>query len=204
MVFVTDSLNIVLVGDWNQLYSQPDWIAENVFEKDEMEMGLSGQGTDFTVLYKVDSVIIAPGLSSMSFSVTDIGEIELESLCEYLNNFVKKASTPEFVAYELNAEFMEENGSTFADVIDSMSDAQALVNNGCVIVSTQISRTLTRNNKLINMNSNLENNNLQIHFNEHHIAEEPRPNFTLELVTDFMKDCEEILSGLGYEIEGEE
>lgn len=204
MIFVTDSLNIVLVGDWNKLYSQPDWIAENIFEKDEMEIGLSGQGTDFTVLYKADSVIIAPGMGSTSFSVTDIGDNELESLCKYLNNFVEKASTPQFVAYGLNAEFMEENGSAFADVIDSMSDAKALVNNGCVIVSTQISRTLTRNSKLINMNSNFENNNLQIRFNEHHIAEESRPNFTLELVKDFMQDCKEILSGLGYEIEGEE
>ena len=45
MVFINDSLNVVLLGDWNQLYSQPDWIAENVFEKEEMEIGLSGQGT---------------------------------------------------------------------------------------------------------------------------------------------------------------
>ncbi|CDA89618.1 MAG: hypothetical protein MR440_00785 [Firmicutes bacterium] len=204
MVFINDSLNVVLLGDWNQLYSQPDWIAENVFEKEEMEIGLSGQGTDFTVRYKADGVIIAPGLSSMIFSVTDTGESELKSLCEYLNNFLEKASTPQFAAYGLNAEFVEENVSAFADVIDSMADAEALVNNGCVIVSTQISRTLRRNNKLINMSSNLENNNLQIRFNEHHIAEESRPNFTLELVKSFIKECREILSGLGYEMEGEE
>ena len=204
MVFINDSLNVVLLGDWNQLYSQPDWIAENVFEKEEMEIGLSGQGTDFTVRYKAAGVIIAPGLSSMIFSVTDTGESELKSLCEYLNNFLEKASTPQFAAYGLNAEFVEENVSAFADVIDSMADAEALVNNGCVIVSTQISRTLRRNNKLINMSSNLENNNLQIRFNEHHIAEESRPNFTLELVKSFIKECREILSGLGYEMEGEE
>ena len=204
MVFINDSLNVVLLGDWNQLYSQPDWIAENVFEKEEMEIGLSGQGTDFTVRYKADGVIIAPGLSSMIFSVTDTGESELKSLCEYLNNFLEKASTPQFAAYGLNAEFVEENVSAFADVIDSMADAEALVNNGCVIVSNQISRTLRRNNKLINMSSNLENNNLQIRFNEHHIAEESRPNFTLELVKSFIKECREILSGLGYEMEGEE
>ena len=202
MVFINDSLNVVLLGDWNQLYSQPDWIAENVFEKEEMEIGLSGQGTE--VRYKADGVIIAPGLSSMIFSVTDTGESELKSLCEYLNNFLEKASTPQFAAYGLNAEFVEENVSAFADVIDSMADAEALVNNGCVIVSTQISRTLRRNNKLINMSSNLENNNLQIRFNEHHIAEESRPNFTLELVKSFIKECREILSGLGYEMEGEE
>ena len=140
----------------------------------------------------------------MIFSVTDTGESELKSLCEYLNNFLEKASTPQFAAYGLNAEFVEENVSAFADVIDSMADAEALVNNGCVIVSTQISRTLRRNNKLINMSSNLENNNLQIRFNEHHIAEESRPNFTLELVKSFIKECREILSGLGYEMEGEE
>ena len=28
MVFLNDSLTVVLVGDWNKLYIQPDWVAD--------------------------------------------------------------------------------------------------------------------------------------------------------------------------------
>ena len=32
MVFLNDSLTVVLVGDWNKLYIQPDWVANNIYD----------------------------------------------------------------------------------------------------------------------------------------------------------------------------
>ena len=37
MVFINDSLTVVLVGDWNKLYTQPDWMASNIFEAEEKQ-----------------------------------------------------------------------------------------------------------------------------------------------------------------------
>ena len=36
MVFLNDSLTVVLVGDWNKLYIQPDWVANNIYETEEI------------------------------------------------------------------------------------------------------------------------------------------------------------------------
>ena len=60
MVFLNDSLTVVLVGDWNKLYIQPDWVANNIYETEEIEIGVNGQGSDFSVSYRCDNVIISP------------------------------------------------------------------------------------------------------------------------------------------------
>lgn len=149
MVFINDSLTVVLVGDWNKLYIQPDWMANNVFEKKEIEIGINGQGADFTVSYRGNGIIVSPGQSNMIFSVTDTADEVLNNLCKCLNNFLEKAVTPQLFAYGLNADFVEEDGILFAEVIDSMSDTNAIIESGYEIVSTKISRTLKRDDKLL-------------------------------------------------------
>lgn len=204
MVLINDSLTVVLVGDWNKLYIQPDWVANNIFEKKEIEIGINGQGSDFSVTYKGEGIIIAPGQSNMVFSVISTEDDILNNLCKCLNNFIEKAYTPQLFAYGLNADFIEEDGTLFAEVLDSMLDTNAIVENGYEIISTKVSRTLKQDDKIINMDSNLENRSLRVHFNEHHASEETKPSFNLEQIRDFIKRCSDILCGLGYEIEGNE
>lgn len=204
MVFINDSLTVVLVGDWNKLYIQPDWMANNVFEKKEIEIGINGQGADFTVSYRGNGIIVSPGQSNMIFSVTDTADEVLNNLCKCLNNFLEKAVTPQLFAYGLNADFVEEDGILFAEVIDSMSDTNAIIESGYEIVSTKISRTLKRDDKIINMDSNLENKKLTVHFNEHHVLGKNVPNLCVDDIKKFIEESCGILHGLGYEIEGEE
>ena len=59
MIFAGDSLTIVLLGDWNRFYIQPNWIADNVYGRQEIEMGVNGQGIDFSVTYRCDGVTIS-------------------------------------------------------------------------------------------------------------------------------------------------
>lgn len=204
MVFLNDSLTVVLVGDWNKLYIQPDWIASNIFEKEEIEIGINGQGADFSISYRGDGIIISPGQSNMIFSVINTDDETLNNLCKCLNSFVKKAQTPQLFAYGLNADFVEEEGILFAEVLDSMSDTNAIVESGYEVVSTEISRTLKCDDRIMNMNSSLENKNLRIHFNEHHNSEENSCEFSTEDVKGFIEECGRILRGLGYEMEGDE
>lgn len=204
MVLVSDSLTIVLVGDWNKLYIQPDWIASNVFEKEEVEIGVNGQGSDFAISYRADGVIILPGQTNMAFSVINTEPEVLNKLCQCLNNFINKAYTPVLFAYGLNVNFIEEDGTLFAEVLDSMSDTNAIVDNGYEVVSTKVSRTLKNDNRIINMDSSIENRNLHVHFNEHHASEEANPIFNVESISSFIEECSNILVGLGYEIEGDE
>lgn len=204
MVFLNDSLTVVFVGDWNKLYIQPDWLASNIFEKNEIEIGVSGQGSDFSVSYRGDGIIISPGQTNMIFSAINTDNETLNNLCKCINNFVKKAPTPQLFAYGLNADFVEEDGILFAEVLDSMSDTNAIVKSGYEVISTKVSRTLKCNDRIINMDSSLENKNLKVHFNEHHASGESIGDFSTEGVKKFIEECCEILHGLGYEMEGDE
>lgn len=204
MVFINDSLTIVLLGDWNKLYIQPDWIAENVYKKNEIEIGVNGQGSDFTVSYKSDNVIVTPEQNKVIFSVGNTNKETISYLCTCINNYVEKAFSPVNMTYGLNCDFIEEKDVIFADVLDSMSDTNAIIECGYEIESTKISRTLKNEDKIMNMDSNLDNSILNVHFNEHHAEVEEKPIFNFEIVKEFINECERIVRELGYDLEGDE
>lgn len=204
MVFINDSFTAVFVGDWNKLYTQPDWIAGNIFEKEEIEIGVNGQGAEFSVSYRGDNVIVSPGQENMIFSAINTEDETLETLCRCVNNFIKKARTPQLFAYGLNADFVEEDSILFAEALDSMADTNAIAELGYEVVSTKVSRTLKHEDRIINMDSGLEHRTLKVHFNEHHATGDRAADFSIERVKGFIETCEEILRGLGYEMEGDE
>lgn len=204
MIFINDLLSVVLVGDWNKLYIQPDWLASNVFEKEEIEIGVTRRDTDFSVSYRKNGVVILPEQSNIVFSTANIEHETLNNLCCYLNNFIKKAHTPQPFAYGLNACFYEDNNIAFAETLDAMPDVRIIAESGYKIVSTEIIRTLKNNDRVININSALENSILKVYFNEHHGPEEAAPTFSVEYIMSFIGECNKILHGLGYEIEGDE
>ncbi|MGN1155485.1 MAG: hypothetical protein ACI4TK_04850, partial [Agathobacter sp.] len=142
MILVKDSVTVVLLGDWNKLYIQPDWIAKNVYEKQEIEIGVNGQGTEFNVTYRCDGVIIAPTQSQVIFTASDVYDETLNFITACVNNFLKKAITPFLVAYGFNCEFVDTDGGVLADVIDSIPDNTAIIEQGYEIKSAKISRTL--------------------------------------------------------------
>ena len=78
MVFVKDSLSVILLGDWNKLFIQPNWVAENIFERDEMEIGVNGQGSDFGISYRCNNVRILPEQSKIVFAITNMNKENLE------------------------------------------------------------------------------------------------------------------------------
>ena len=204
MVFINDSLTVVLVGDWNKLYTQPDWMASNIFETEEMEIGMNGAGAGFSISYRFSGVIISPNQRKMVFSVMDTEEETLGNLCRFLNNFIEKAYTPQLSAYGLNADFVEDDGILFAEVLDSMSDTGLLVENGYEVASTRVSRTLRCEDRIINMDSSLEDHRLTVRFNGHHVLVEGKPDFHIEYIKGFIEECRKILCGLGYEMEEDE
>lgn len=204
MVFINDSLTIVLIGDWNKLFIQPDWIAGNVYEKDEIEIGVNGPGADLVVSYRSEGVIVTPEQSKVIFSVANTDKQTLEYLCKCIENYVTKAYSAINVAYGFNCDFIEDNDIIFADVLDRMSDTTAIIGSGYEIVSSKVTRTIRKEDRLINMEASLENAMLNMHFNEHHNEEGQSLEFNYELLKDFMDECSNIVRDLGYELEGDE
>lgn len=203
MVFINDSLSIVFIGDWNRIYVQPDWMAGNVFETPEIEVGVSIQGADYTIAYKNEGVTVTPSQTTMMFTAWNTDKKTLNYLCECINHFKNKALSPMLPAYGLNIDFIGNDSDVFSSVVDSMSDVQGIVNSQYEIVSTKVLRTLKRGDKILNMDTELDGSDVRIHFNEHHEAGTDILDFSTEYVDAFIEECSRIVRGLGYEMEGE-
>ena len=205
MVLVKDSLAIVLVGDWNKLYIQPEWISANVYMKNEIEIGINGQGTDLQVIYKCDGVVIAPTQNQVIFTAMNMDEKTIIALISCVNNYLKNAYTPILVAYGFNCDFIDNESSLFAEVVDSISDSLAIIGNGYEIKATTIKRTIEKNGKILNIESSRTDNMTKIHFNEHNgNATDKMPEIEMDQIQAFLTGCNSLIEAFGYDLENDE
>lgn len=205
MVLVKDSLAIVIVGDWNKLYIQPEWISANVYMKNEIEIGINGQGTDLQVIYKCDGVVIAPTQNQVIFTAMNMDEKTIIALISCVNNYLKNAYTPILVAYGFNCDFIDNESSLFAEVVDSISDSLAIIGNGYEIKATTINRTIEKNGKILNIESSRTDNMTKIHFNEHNgNATDKMPEIEMDQIQAFLTGCNSLIEAFGYDLENDE
>ena len=207
MYFARDSFTIVILGDWNEWYMQPGWIAENVFEDQEMEIGVNGQGVDYAVSYKKGNIVIGPTQNQMIFSAFDATSEDLNQLVNCVNRFTKSAYTPFVFAYGFNCDYFGDDGTLFADVIDNMHDNSCLIDCGYEIASSKVTRTLAKEGRIIIFDSSLDGTEVKIHFNQHYgetIEGNQMPEITVDEVNQFLDSCHEIIHSLGYDIEEDE
>lgn len=205
MLLVNDSITIVLLGDWNKLYIQPEWVARNVFEHPEMELGVESRGIEFHVTYKKNNVTINPSQDKVVFTASNVDQETLQFLAKCVNNYLEKATTPQLVAYGFNADYADSQTDVLANVFDSLSDTMPLFEMGFEIGSTEVSRKLIKDGRIINMNCSLVGKTTNIHFNEHHeINNSSSVCITAEKIKEFISLTGDILLKLGYEFGGEE
>ena len=205
MRLLDNSISVVIVGDWNKLFIQPDWIAINVFESEEIEVGVEGKGSVVSISYQKNNVIIKPSQSKVVFSTLDIKEDTLSSLSKYVQNFIDQSFTPEISAYGFNIDFVDDEDTRIADVLDSMSDTTAICSMDFEIAATQVTRKLIKDGKEINMKCELSGTRTNIHFNEHFAKpKKDSISFSKDVFASFIKDAEDIIVGLGYTVEDDE
>ena len=102
----------------------------------------------------------------------------------------------------LTCEFSEINSSQFADVIDTISDNSKIIGSGFEILSTKISRSLSKDGIPLNLESSQIDNKTVMHFNEHHgIPMEEMPVIEAKMIYDFIRAAKSLISALGYDIE---
>lgn len=205
MNIVDNSLTIVLLGDWNKLYVQPEWVAKNIFCKSEMEIGVEAQGIDFNVSYKCENIIINPSQERVVITAANIEKETVEFLANCATNYVNKAISPYLSAYGLNIDFLETEDMILSDLFDSISDTQALIKLKYQIENSQFTRTVQKDGKVINIQYTKEQAQSKIHFNEHH-ANPDMANITLnyESIISFIESSKEIAVSLGYKFEDDE
>ena len=199
-----DSITVVILGDWNRLFIQPDWVAGNVFETPEIEIGIEGAGSSFSVTYKKDMVLMKPTQSKVEFSIIGVQDETLKSLEKCINNYLKKAYTPVITAYGFNADYVDAEDTKLAEVFDTMSDADIVSDLGYEIKASEIKRSLIKDEKIINMQCKIDHTITTIHFNEHHPnSDKIQVEISADKLRNFLEETKKIVEGLGYEIEVE-
>lgn len=204
MFLIKDSLTVVLLGDWNRLYMQPNWIASNVYGQQNIELGVNGQGTDYSVTYRCSDIVIAPSQLQMVFTAQNVDDETLNALVSCVNNFIQKAKTPALNAYGFNCDYEDGDRSLLADVIDSMKDTSNFIDCGYEIKTTKITRSLLKNGIVLNLDTFMDNNSVKMHFNEHHDVNGADPAIEIEHIKSFIDDSQKLIKAFGYEMEGEE
>lgn len=204
MVLVKDSLAIVLMGDWNKLYIQPEWISANVYMKNEIEIGINGKGTELQVIYKCDGIVIAPTQSRVIFTAMNMDERTIAALVSCVNNYLKHAYTPILTAYGFNCDFIDNESSLFAEVVDSISDSLSIIENGYEIKTTTIKRTIEGNGRILNIESSQSDNKTKIHFNEHNgNAVDKMPEIKMDQIQLFLTSCNSLVEAFGFDLEND-
>lgn len=195
-----DSIAVVVNGDWNKLYIQPDWMARNVFEKEKIEIGINTL-EQMSIICKSDNVIIKLSQSQVVFSTQSYDKVSLQYLAKCVSNFIVKSFTPIVLSFGLNIEFIDDQ-DTFLSYADSLWDYNGLIECGSEILTTNISRMIKLDDTIYNIDYKYQKNELIVHINEHHdvnINKADFPDFTEENIEQFVEKCWRIMTKIGYE-----
>lgn len=202
MELLNDKISVVLLGDWNKLYMQPDWISANIYELAEIDIGIEGQGIDFSISYLKNNVAIKPTQTKVSFTALDTSEETISLMLKCVNNFMFKAVTPVLFAYGLNADYCEDGDITLARMLDNMPVKQNLVDMGYEVFSTNVKYALKKESYVLNIGLDILGAKTIVHFNKHH--ENPgNLNISIDMIQDFLSLSREILERFGYSLEEE-
>ena len=199
-----NSITCVFNGDWNNLFMQPDWIAQNIFQQDTLEVSVNGYSNNISVAFKNENVVLHPSQMQVVFNFTkESCDSSYDYFCQCINNYLKKAHTTMLTSYGINGDFLDQ-GDVYTSIVDDMKDNNGLMENSCEIVSTRVSKTVRYDKKVFNIETFNDNGDTKIHINEHHegpFEQKDYPKFDKQMISDFVRDCWHLLFAIGYEKE---
>lgn len=201
MVFVDGSLTVVVIGDWNRIYSKPEWIAKEIFDANEMNIKVDGWGNNFKLYFEKDNVVIIPKQERVTFRALNLKDNTLEYFIGCINNYLNKAQTPKLTAYGLNIDLHDDDSNVFADEIDQMRDINPLIEAGYEILDTRIEREIKKDDTgkiqmIVDLN---KDGTLKLHINEEYQEKEWKP-IDLDFIKKYFRHCREIAACLGYTV----
>ena len=208
MKIVNDSFTCVVLGDWNNLYTDPTWISRNILNVDQipMELGFSTGSGDIVMILHGDGCNIQPTQSRFVLTCTNLSEEGLMHFETYCRTFLDKAKSPYIKAYGFNVKFIESDVSSFASTVDSLPDNDKLTDAGAIISSTQIVRKLKINEHNYGLTFTYDADNVQISINQHNECNCPNDQVVVSEGTakSFLDETIALLEAVGYKKDEEE
>ena len=203
MKYQDNSLNVVVIGNWNKVYTDPIYLANTLFSGQEVTLEVTGQGLNFSVQCKYKDVCITPTTDRIQFTCTSISAESVEFFTKTLQQFFKSVESPAISGYGINIRYNDTEDDILPKVIDSISDREAMVEMGCEILSTNIVRKINYNGLVYNISFSYDNKGTVITFNQHNEVKGTNKdiNISNDRVFSVIQQAKDILHKLGYETE---
>lgn len=202
-----DSLTFVIVGDWNKFYTNPSWLAQNVFKLEQVDLELGyTPGVKFTVILGDTSCSIQPATNKFVVTSANLQAETIRRFDEVCANLVDNAKSPFIQAYGYNIKFLENGDNAFTGVIDNLPDSDALASIGASLETASISRRINYHNVTLNVTNTIDRKGVQeLSINQH--TECNCNSDTIKLpensADSFLRLIQEFLQNTGFTIEQE-
>lgn len=141
---------IVVIGGWNLSIFQPDWVAKNLFEEEEIrvEVALVSGASQFSFIHNGISLVVNP--SKLTISSENLDDKSINSCEECLKKIARLLPHTPVSAIGFNSGYIDVNQNDTLLGLISLCDTAKLAGEGCKIVETSIRRQLDMDERIIN------------------------------------------------------
>ena len=200
-----NSLNLTVVGDWNRFYTDPVWISENLFEKNDKDsiIEMIKQPDKLVLRCKHHGVTIVPSQERMVIICEDFKKESLAYFIKITNSFFRKVPSPQLLAYGFNLSFHEEEDDHFAELIDGILSKTTLSENNIRLNGNSLTFIFDMDGNRFELKLNPDGNQTQITINnEYKVIDN---SDTIEIRDDFTEyffsQSNKLIKAFGYEME---
>lgn len=206
MNIINNSFSIVINGDWNKEFIRPSWIAEKVFEIDQINLEVIGKELDYTVQVRNNNIIIRPNQNRVVIICEDISDESIREFEKVFINFINECISPMIASYGFNIGFEEDETKNYSSVVDNLKDNEILLENDIIIENTDIIRKIMYKDMPFTLKYIINKNKLNMIFNSHFDWNDESNKILIEegYISKFVNSCIVILGLYGYHLEEED
>lgn len=205
MNIVSNSLTLVMNGDWNKIYTDPVWIGQNIFNNEQVQIAIAGIGINYIISYNIGDITVSPNQNKFVFTCNNMSAEGIKIFEEKCRTFIKKATSPIINSYGYNIEFIESDTTLYSNIIDNMNDIKYMNESGVIHKETGIMHKMEFNSQIYQINFLRSGDNLNISINCHHEYNKDSSSLIIpeNFILSFKQDSLSLLSFCGYSLDSE-
>ncbi|WP_419660491.1 uncharacterized protein Dvar_08510 [Desulfosarcina variabilis str. Montpellier] len=184
MKIIGDSLSVIIVGKWNRYILTPEWVAEKIFNNEELEVQLPINRPELAPRYKSpDNIFFLPAVHKCQFMAQEPHSDEkLARMSSCVRSLVTILEHTPVTALGVNIVFEEESHNFDMLELFDLADSDRCAEAGLSTNKTEIKRQFSFENHVLNLNIIYTQDKVLFDFNYHY--EVTGPAQIAELVTD--------------------
>lgn len=143
MKFIENTITLVINGDFNLMYTRPEWFAKKLFEEKEIQVFTNNLGSGELTFAK-NNVYITPSINKLTLRIAT--EELFSEMLNLTNKYLRVTASPMIYSFGINFNFINEN-TTIAKKLNNAFDYNELCDAEINIKSTAFKRTIFEEGK---------------------------------------------------------